>query len=156
MKQISITNELDSRTFSAQFENQELAHAWRDEQISINSWGLPQRVIEYIPTGLEARVLSQENKTRTNMNNEEEQYTEYTIKADYVIEETDITTEYNLAKLRAERNIVLSETDKYVLCDYPISAEELVLRKGYRTYLRDITEETPLPSAVKTYAEWNV
>lgn len=45
-------------------------------------------------------------------------------------------------KLRAERDMKLLETDKYVLPDYPISAENLQAMKDYRNDLRD------LPSSV--------
>jgi hypothetical protein len=41
-------------------------------------------------------------------------------------------------KLRAERDRRLSESDKYVLVDYPISAENLQAMKDYRDELRDL------------------
>lgn len=44
--------------------------------------------------------------------------------------------------LRAQRDQKLAETDKYVLTDYPISAENLQAIKDYRNDLRD------LPSSV--------
>lgn len=37
------------------------------------------------------------------------------------------------------RNNLLLETDKYVLCDFPITAEQLEIVKEYRQKLRDFT-----------------
>lgn len=44
-----------------------------------------------------------------------------------------------LANLRIKRNARLSETDMYLLLDYPISEDDLILVKKYRSALRDIT-----------------
>ena len=38
---------------------------------------------------------------------------------------------------RIERNKLLNETDKYLISDYPISSNNLVLIKQYRQDLRD-------------------
>jgi hypothetical protein len=37
------------------------------------------------------------------------------------------------------RNQLLAESDKYVLIDYPISADDLLIMKQYRQQLRDFT-----------------
>jgi hypothetical protein len=37
------------------------------------------------------------------------------------------------------RNQLLAESDKYVLVDFPITAENLILIKQYRQALRDFT-----------------
>ena len=42
--------------------------------------------------------------------------------------------------LRNKRNIILNETDKYVLPDYPITPENLEIIKSYRQQLRDFTK----------------
>ena len=42
--------------------------------------------------------------------------------------------------LRNRRNIILNETDKYVLPDYPITPENLDIIKSYRQQLRDFTQ----------------
>ena len=42
--------------------------------------------------------------------------------------------------LRNRRNIILNETDKYVLPDYPITPENLEIIKSYRQQLRDFTQ----------------
>jgi hypothetical protein len=41
--------------------------------------------------------------------------------------------------LKNKRNLVLAETDKYMLCDYPITPENLEIVKTYRQKLRDFT-----------------
>jgi hypothetical protein len=41
---------------------------------------------------------------------------------------------------RNERNRLLSETDKYMLSDFPISDENREIVREYRLMLRDITE----------------
>ena len=41
---------------------------------------------------------------------------------------------------RIERNRLLNETDKYMLSDYPITSNNLILIKQYRQELRDYME----------------
>lgn len=55
------------------------------------------------------------------------------------IEEREKLKEYHLKSLREKRNQLLQETDKYVLIDYPITAEKLAIIKEYRQALRDFT-----------------
>lgn len=43
-------------------------------------------------------------------------------------------------EVRAVRNQYLSDTDKYMIVDFPISDEEREEYKGYRQYLRDYTD----------------
>ena len=58
-------------------------------------------------------------------------------------------------QVRAVRNQYLTDTDKYMIEDFPIMDEEREEYKAYRTYLRDFTEmeewwtEMPL-----TFDEW--
>ena len=42
--------------------------------------------------------------------------------------------------LRNRRNIILNETDKYMLSDYPITPENLEIIKTYRQQLRNFTQ----------------
>jgi hypothetical protein len=55
----------------------------------------------------------------------------------------NLQEEYNLLSnkmmLKQRRNIILSETDKYMLSDFPITPEQLELVKTYRQALRDFT-----------------
>ena len=66
--------------------------------------------------------------------------------------------ELNTILLRQQRDELLKATDKYMLPDYPITPEQLVLIKEYRQQLRDYmnkpevlncnptTSNLPLPS----------
>lgn len=44
--------------------------------------------------------------------------------------------------IRAKRDALLSETDKYLLPDFPIGQIELDTVKAYRQYLRDYTKQS--------------
>ena len=58
--------------------------------------------------------------------------------------ESEITEEYidntNKILLRNTRNLALMETDKYLIADFPISPENLIIVKEYRQALRDFTK----------------
>lgn len=41
--------------------------------------------------------------------------------------------------LKNKRNLILAETDKYLLADFPITPEELIIVKEYRQALRNFT-----------------
>ena len=45
----------------------------------------------------------------------------------------------NHGLLRNIRNLILNETDKYLMSDFPISEEQLIQVKKYRQALRDFT-----------------
>ena len=45
----------------------------------------------------------------------------------------------NYTLLKNTRNLILAETDKYLLPDYPITSEQLEIVKNYRKALRDFT-----------------
>jgi hypothetical protein len=55
------------------------------------------------------------------------------------IEERTKLKEYHLKSLKEKRNQLLNESDKYVLPDYPITPENLIIIKNYRQQLRDFT-----------------
>jgi len=42
--------------------------------------------------------------------------------------------------LKQQRNLILCETDRYMLCDYPITPENLEIVKTYRQQLRNFTQ----------------
>ena len=56
------------------------------------------------------------------------------------IEVVELTDEEKLDAIRIVRNSLLSDTDVYMVSDYPISDENLILMKTYRQELRDLTE----------------
>jgi hypothetical protein len=45
----------------------------------------------------------------------------------------------NYTLLKNTRNLILAETDKYLLPDYPITSEQIEIVKNYRKALRDFT-----------------
>ena len=45
----------------------------------------------------------------------------------------------NKIALKNKRNKILGETDKYLLSDFPITPEQLIIVKEYRQLLRDFT-----------------
>jgi hypothetical protein len=49
----------------------------------------------------------------------------------------ELSETYYMTDLRAKRDAELTRTDKYVLSDYPISAEDKTIVETYRTALRD-------------------
>ena len=50
-----------------------------------------------------------------------------------------IIYEPNLILLRSTRDQLLTQTDKYLLADFPITPENLILIKEYRQKLRDFS-----------------
>ena len=65
------------------------------------------------------------------------------------------TIEQKQFEVRQVRNDYLSDTDKYMIVDFPVSDDERDLYKIYRQYLRDYTK---LPewweSYPKTFEDW--
>ena len=54
---------------------------------------------------------------------------------------TPLQEEYsNKGLLKSQRNLILNETDKYLIPDFPISPENLIIVKEYRQALRDFTK----------------
>lgn len=51
-------------------------------------------------------------------------------------------------RIRNKRNILISETDFYLISDYPIDAKNLEELKVYRQALRDIPEQSGFPKDV--------
>lgn len=91
MKKIRIINELTGTTFSGYFDNDLKMNEWINEQIQLNSWGLPERFENNPIEGrvLETREIAQEIGSETIIS------TEYKIKADYVVEIIDLEQDYN-------------------------------------------------------------
>ena len=57
-------------------------------------------------------------------------------KTEEIIEGTEYS---NHGLLKNQRNLILIETDKYLISDYPITPENLIIVKEYRQALRDFT-----------------
>lgn len=63
--------------------------------------------------------------------------------------------EITAEELRAKRNTLLSETDKFMTIDYPITDEEKQNYIKYREYLRNIPESKDFPNIeVLTFEQW--
>ena len=60
-------------------------------------------------------------------------------------EEPAQTAEAIFEALRAARDVRLAATDKYLLADYPIRADNLALVKTYRAALRALPEQSGAP-----------
>ena len=58
-------------------------------------------------------------------------------------EETAAKDAYALEQIRSRRNNLLNLTDKYMLADFSITAEEKTALTTYRQALRDITNTKP-------------
>ena len=58
-------------------------------------------------------------------------------------------------QVRDIRDRYLADTDKYMICDFPISAEECEKYKAYRQYLRDYTKNDGwFNKDPATFEEW--
>lgn len=60
----------------------------------------------------------------------------------------ELDTMRKSSDIRSQRDKLLEATDKYVLEDYPISAEHKLEVKAYRQALRDITNQAEFPDNV--------
>ncbi len=56
-----------------------------------------------------------------------------------VIPTEEYIQEQKQSLLKNTRNLILQETDKFMLPDYPITPEQLLIVKDYRQALRDFT-----------------
>jgi hypothetical protein len=110
MKKVSIINEINGREFGALLDD---STEWIAECVASNCWGLPERELESVPEGYESRVTKTEVRTRPVTG---EEYTVYTIKADYVITIDDITTAYD-AEQAVQASILLGRNARQCCTD---------------------------------------
>lgn len=65
------------------------------------------------------------------------------------------TTDEIASQKRTERDGILSQTDRYMIADYPITDEKRAQYKAYRQYLRDIPASDLFPNVdILTFEEW--
>lgn len=69
-----------------------------------------------------------------------------------IVENPPVSLEVLAENVRSERNRRLTETDWYMMPDYPADPETLEVVKNYRKALRDITLQSGFPRDV----EWPV
>ncbi len=62
-----------------------------------------------------------------------------TIQPELTPEFLEFINNTNISNLRNQRNKLLNESDKYMLPDYPITSNNLILIKDYRDKLRNFT-----------------
>lgn len=157
MKKVTIINKINGREFGAKFEDDQKMQEWIDSCIAKNSWGKPARVV-WKDECLEAellRVISEE-EVIISMPEDVEQVTrtQVSLPVDYVITIIDITADYKLQTLRADRDNLLEKTDKFMLSDFPISAEVKQQYVNYRAYLRDLPQSEVLPEKPLSFDEF--
>jgi hypothetical protein len=58
---------------------------------------------------------------------------------EYTEEFIEVVKNETIKHLKKMRNKILLETDKYLIPDYPITPENLIIVKEYRQALRDFT-----------------
>ena len=70
----------------------------------------------------------------------------------YIIRKMDSNIVFNddlfISIQRIERNKLLNESDKYMLCDYPITSNNLLLIQQYRQDLRQYMDNTYFTSNI--------
>ena len=72
-----------------------------------------------------------------------------------MVRDPDFEVKRRSAEVRAERDELLYQTDKYMLADFPVAEDERELYRQYRHYLRDVPEQEDFPDeAIKTFEEW--
>lgn len=65
-------------------------------------------------------------------------------------------TELQEAEVREQRNHLLSETDKFMVADYPIEEDERERYRAYRQYLRNLPSADGFPEVeILTFEQWN-
>ena len=65
-----------------------------------------------------------------------------------IVKDSEPTPEELSKELRAKRDNLLRDTDKYLISDYPISPESLEQVKAYRVSLRELPEQSGFPTEV--------
>lgn len=168
MKKIKITNYKTGQQyygFEHKFANYEALIDWKNQEVSNNSWGKPEREIVALYEAYDESDILSTREVEIQPAGIDElgeiiypavTQTLVTLKAEYIIEIEDITAEHQLQQLRLVRDQRLFETDKYMLVDFPISEEEKALYIQYRAYLRGLPEVLPTPESVLTFEQWKL
>ncbi len=108
MLKVNIYNKQAVLNWSATFATQELADTWKLEQIQINSWGRPQRVVRVFENGpsLEAQgenALDVLNFVEGVEEISNRNYLDYTLKSEYTIAQEDISLQVAADKKISDR-----------------------------------------------------
>ncbi len=141
--------------YGAYFENEMLANIFIENHLKANSWGRAERTVfykKYEGRDPRAKVVAEMPNGKV----------ECIIPADYEIVIEDIVgidpPHILFERLRAERLILLAETDVTQLADYPLTSKEKGHMREYRAYLRGLPTQYSNDSIyeykIKTYKEW--
>ena len=143
MIKVSILNKQNEIGWFAQFNTQQEADAWINQEVSNNSWGKPDRWVRE-----NQEDVSQALETR-EVQNIEGSYLEYKLAAEYEITQEDLTSQIltenrfnKLNNLRILRDNKLKRVDLLIniaVLNSWTSAEKLEL-KNFRQALLDITD----------------
>ena len=72
-----------------------------------------------------------------------------------MVRDPDFEVKRRSAEVRAKRDELLCQTDKYMLADFPVAEDERELYRQYRHYLRDIPEAEGFPDvSILTFEDW--
>ncbi len=76
----------------------------------------------------------------------------------YRLEETIISElDISVSIKRAERDLILANTDKYMISDFPICEEERQKMISYRQYLRDVPQSKDFPNIeIKKFEQFEI
>jgi len=67
---------------------------------------------------------------------------------------TTFASDQTLLELRRKRDKHLASTDFTQVADSPLTAQEVADYASYRTYLRDLPAQDPLPADVDDFTAW--
>lgn len=101
MIKVKIYNKQGTLNWSAKFETQELADAWKTKQIQINSWGKEQRVVRVYENGLSLEAQGENSLDVLNFVEGVDSfgsYLDYTLKAEYTVEQEDVSLQVTAEK----------------------------------------------------------
>jgi len=126
------------KMYGSTFDEIEQANAWVNNQKRKNTWGLPERKVEYH----EHQSVDPRAEKIKDLSNGKTLYRipcEYDITIEEVwgVNPADVMFE----QLRSERTVKLLESDPTMLPDYPMNSAEKKAMREYRQYLRDITKQ---------------
>lgn len=63
--------------------------------------------------------------------------------------EDELTADQKASRIRAKRDSLMTQSDFYVMPDYPSDPDSLAIVKTYRQTLRDITNQETFPESVE-------
>lgn len=99
---------------SATFEDQTKADAWLEHQISLQTWGKPERWVEEFQISSSGEDISKAIAVE-NIGGPDSELKKYKFAADYMIETEDVTAKVAQEKTNFDSLKYLSDTDWYII-----------------------------------------